>query len=290
MSTSFIHDQPWLDFPKRPVVYAIGAHLLFFGFIFSLNLFQELVPEKRDLSPLEIVVVGESELPKVQKKARPRVKLADFKKGVVVSEKKIDSPKTNQAKKAEPSRFSGLVQTTQKLGGPGSDKPKPKPSGEGSGGDQKAFALLAKNMKKDFGSGVESLAEGSGFKTVDRLPEKMSGVQWKYVKPPKVKTSIKLSVKELEKLRLLFASKWLEIRDCYEKALLYDSKLAGFLNLQVQVGSGGSVSESVFELKGAGSTQSQRVLKSCLGTVTSKMNFWPRLKGQKLQVGYRLRS
>lgn len=271
----------------RPLLWAVGFHGMFVLFLVAIQAYKAAIPGPREFEPLEVMVMGDIDLEHLQKKARPRVKLNDFKEGVVVS----DKPTKNSG------GLGGLLQqATQLSRGAGTQ-----PSGShgklqsatgapGQAGEKKAFALLAKSMRNEFFENAEKSSDQAGFKVIDKLPERIRGVQWKQLPPPEVKADTSLSVQDMERLRLMFASKWVEVRDCYEQALLHDEKLAGYIHIRVQVGSRGRAENVAVELRGDGSNQSQRVLKGCISHAAEIMTFFDKLRGQTLQVGYRLRS
>jgi hypothetical protein len=284
---------------KSSFFYALTAHLAFVGALFLIQLFQKAIPPERVFSPLEVIIMGNLDLEEVKDNSRLRTSIQDLREGVVIAPKNTLSKKGEvSAIPAPPSGGTGklgnILSMTQNLG--------KAPTHKTSNADDKskqqvekerlALAVVEKSLRDDFikGSKGEDQNGTGGLRVVNRLPEKVKGIEFKQVEAPKIKTPANLSAEEVEKLRLYFATKWIDIRDCYERALQKDEKLNGYVNLQVIVGAQGKTERTIIDFKGEGNPNAERSLKTCLEGVTGSMSFSEKLNGQTLQVGYRLSS
>lgn len=153
-----------------------------------------------------------------------------------------------------------------------------------------ALAVVQKSLREDLIQAGKGSSTESGLRVVNRIPEKIKGIEWRQIKSPSIQAPTNLSAEEIEKLRVTFSTKWVDVRDCYERALQKDEKLNGYVNLQVLVGKPGKSNQTIIDFKGEGDPNSQRSLKSCLTQMTDGMKFFDKLSGQTVQVGYRLTS
>lgn len=279
MSAVAIPLRPW---SLRAPLWAVVIHAAFGLFLLAVHVYKSAIPEERQLSPIEVVVMGDVDLEAMQRKSRARtsIKMADLKQGVVIG----------KAASGEGLPFGKLLGQAAKMGTGSENMVRNAPGGAKPRSDGRAFALLAKNLRQDLVDQAGQHRNDAAFKVIDRLPEKVRGVEWKALPPPELKTDAALSAQDIERLRAVFSAKWVEIRDCYEQALLHDEKLAGYVNLQVSVSGGGVPGRVTVDWRGDGNGASQQALKRCVSGTAEAMRFVPKLQGQTLQVGYRLRS
>ncbi len=279
----------------RPFILAVLVHGIFAMLLTLAQLYQKAIPKEREYAPLEVVVIGNLDIEDVQMNSRMRTTVQDLREGIVIAEPQKKS-KAGDIAAVAPSgdqktgKLGGILSMTQQLGK------------QGSGGDQvgnselakqkqrMALAVVEKSLRDDFIKGSGKSEDASGLQVVNRIPEKVKGIEWKQVQKPTVKAPSNLSPDEIEKLRLYFSTKWIDIRDCYERALQFDEKLSGYVNLQVQIGKSNKAVQTVIDFKGDGNPASQKSLKSCLSGVADSMIFFEKLNGQTVQVGYRLTS
>jgi hypothetical protein len=285
------------QFQSRAAVLAFFAHTAFALVLLLGHKYVSSVPAKIEFKPLEVIIEGDIDLEDAPSNTRLDVSPEELRQGVVITNaptqiKDGEIPAAPQVKSSNSSgRFGGVMSLTQGLG-------KKVVTGDRNQSQQKlaaeqqqlALARTSKSVQSNLDnlSGNSGGGDTSGVRAARILPKRVEGIQFTKIQKPDIKPIANLTNEELDRVRLMFDRKWIEIRDCYETALQVDEKLSGYINLQVQVGGGGAVKQTILDFKGEGDPNSQRTLKSCVKTVVESMQFFEKLNGQTLQLGYRL--
>ncbi len=93
---------------------------------------------------------------------------------------------------------------------------------------------------------------------------------------------------DIEKVQKILAAHNSQFRDCYEKALLYDDKLSGVVDLLFSVGNTGAGSKTEAKLnqaKGGGTGAGMNQFRSCLESIGRRLVFPRAIAGNQIKFG-----